>query len=107
METQNTFRFHGAEVNKPCDMPDKLLSDIITISKEASLKFDVDREGTQAAEHIKKSLDDKYHPHWHVVIGNAFGSHVIHEKHHFTYFRFNERSYLIYKAGTGPRARKL
>ena len=107
METPETFQFHGAEVNKPCDMSDKLLRDIIDLSSHASVKFDVDREGSQAAEYIKKSLDDKFHPHWHVVIGNAFGSHVIHEKHHCTYFRLNERSYLIYKAGTGPRARKI
>ena len=90
-----------AEIVNPCDMPEIMQREIVQTAKEAASRFDVDKLGATAAEYIKKCLDQNFGAHWHVVIGNGFGSHVVHEKQRFIYFRLNGRSYLIYKAGTG------
>jgi len=101
--TVETVFVDGAEILVPCDMPDDLQRGIIECAKIAASKFDVDRNGASAAEYIKKHLDEELEPHWHVVIGNNFGSYVVHDQMRFIYFKLNSRCYLIYKSGNGAR----
>jgi dynein light chain LC8-type len=90
------------ELLKPCDMPDSLQDLIVHLAENAAKDYDVDHQGAQAAEYIKKSLDEKADPHWHVIIGNNFGCYAIHEKQRFMYFKLRGRCYMVYKAGRGP-----
>lgn len=52
----------------------------------------------QIAENLKKFLDATYSPYWHVVLGNNFGCHAMHERNRFLYFEFKKITFLIYKA---------
>lgn len=101
IEPQNYMHASGASILSPCDMPDDMIECIIGLAKESSAKLDVDKEGEAAAEHLKRKLDSKYSPHWHVVIGNGFGCHATHEQHRFVYFYLNNRAFMVYKAGRG------
>lgn len=102
-EDHSSFYMHvsGARITLPCDMPDDMIKCIIELARDISSKLDVDKEGAVAAEHLKKQLDSKYSPHWHVVIGNGFGCHAVHEQHRFIYFYLNHRAFMVYKAGRG------
>ena len=71
----------GARVQLPVEMADDMLATII------------------AAELIKTRLDEQFNPHWHVAVGNGFGSYVVHEQRAFVYFYLGTRAYLIYKSG--------
>ena len=57
-------------------------------------------DGVKIAENIKKHMDKKWEPSWHVFLGKSFGCHAVHEKNRFVYFTFehNKISFLIYKA---------
>lgn len=99
MYVSMTLTVDDALIEEPCDMPDDMVLAIVRLAREAAGRFDVDREGAKAAEYIKKKLDGIYGAHWHVVVGNGFGSEVIHEQHCFIYFVLNNRTYLIYKSG--------
>jgi len=48
---------------------------------------------------LKKFLDEKYEPYWHVVMGRSFGTHVVHEKLRLLYFYIDKNAFLLYKAG--------
>ena len=89
----------GARVQLPIEMADDMLATIIAIVKESTVRFDVDQQGAAAAELIKTRLDEQFNPHWHVAVGNGFGSYVVHEQRAFVYFYLGTRAYLIYKSG--------
>ena len=101
--TVETYLVHGAQLLAPCDMPDDIQVSVIEYAKQAVAKYDVDRKGSEAAEYIKKYLESEFEPHWHVVIGNNFGSYVVHDEQRFIYFKLASRCFLIYKAGRGSR----
>ena len=52
----------------------------------------------KVAESLKKFLDSKFDPYWHVFLGNHFGCHSVHEKNRFLYFYYKKIAFLIYKA---------
>ena len=88
-----------ARVMVPLDMPDNLVEVILALAKEAVKTFDVDRAGADAAKFMKEKLDASYAPHWHVVVGNSFGSNVVHESRCFIYFYLGSRAFLVFKMG--------
>ena len=49
------------------------------------------------AEHLKKYMDSKFEPHWHIFFGKNFGCHSIHEKRRFIHFYIDKVAYLYYK----------
>ena len=98
-ETDEWMNVNGALVRLPIDMADDMLSAIVAISVKCGTEFDLDKQGQSAAEYIKRKLDERFAPHWHVTIGNSFGSYVIHEGKKFVYFYLNKRAFLIYKMG--------
>lgn len=52
----------------------------------------------KVAENLKKFLDANYGLYWHIILGNNFGCHSMHEKNRFLYFEFKKITFLIYKA---------
>ena len=89
--TDEWASMHGALVRLPVDMPDDLLAAIVNLAATAPPH--------NQAEYIKNKLDEEFAPHWHVTIGNSFGSHVVHQAKKFVYFYLNNRAHLIYKMG--------
>ena len=86
----------------PADMPDDILEDAVTIAKQAMKEHEdnFENEAVQIAEDVKKFMDEKWEPYWHVFLGKSFGCHTVHEKNRFVYFTFTESniSFLIYKS---------
>nr|4DS1_A Chain A, Dynein light chain 1, cytoplasmic [Saccharomyces cerevisiae S288C]4DS1_C Chain C, Dynein light chain 1, cytoplasmic [Saccharomyces cerevisiae S288C]4HT6_A Chain A, Dynein light chain 1, cytoplasmic [Saccharomyces cerevisiae S288C]4HT6_C Chain C, Dynein light chain 1, cytoplasmic [Saccharomyces cerevisiae S288C]4HT6_E Chain E, Dynein light chain 1, cytoplasmic [Saccharomyces cerevisiae S288C] len=79
---------------KASDITDKLKEDILTISKDALDKYQLERD---IAGTVKKQLDVKYGNTWHVIVGKNFGSYVTHEKGHFVYFYIGPLAFLVFK----------
>ena len=57
------------------------------------------QKGLRIAEQMKRELDTKWSPHWHVIIGRNFGSFVTHETKTFLFFYLGDKAIMIYKAG--------
>lgn len=90
----------GAKVKMPNDMPDDVLKDSIRITNAAIQAFpDFDTDGLKIAEQVKKELDARWSPNWHVIIGRNFGSFVTHETRTFLFFYLGDKAVMIYKAG--------
>ncbi len=114
-----------AKVEWPADMPDDMLEDAIAISKKTLDEHDFETDGvevrnysncllisscenrqryhninSQIAKKVKKHMDEKWEPYWHVFLGKSFGCHSVHERNRFVYFTFepSKISFLIYKA---------
>ncbi|CAI4038281.1 SMKI04G6225 [Saccharomyces mikatae IFO 1815] len=85
---------NSTPIVKASDMTDELKEDILTISKDALDKYQLERD---IAEKIKKPLDVKYGNTWHVIVGKNFGSYVTHEKGHFIYFYIGPLAFLVFK----------
>jgi dynein light chain LC8-type len=51
------------------------------------------------AETIKNEFDQRWSPHWHVVIGRNFGSYVTHETRNFIFFYLDDKAVMMYKVG--------
>ena len=60
----------------------------------------VERGKHWIARKVKKYMDEKWEPYWHVFLGKSFGCHSVHERNRFVYFTFepSKISFLIYKA---------
>lgn len=87
-------------VDWPADMPDDMLEDAITVSKKALEEHDFEENGVEIAQIVKKHMDKKWEPYWHVFLGKSFGCYSVHERNRFVYFSFEQSkiSFLIYKA---------
>ena len=91
----------GARVKTPVDMPDDMIRDLIQTSTSLlSSCEDLDGPaGDKSLQDLKRYLDGKWNPNWHVVVGKNFGAFVTHETRCFIYFYFMEKAIMIYKAG--------
>ena len=112
----------GAKVKLPCDMPvdpltffpsffhllslpssftaqDNMLKDAIETCRRVIQVSDFDAKGLEFAEKIKFEFDERWSPHWHVIIGRNFGSFVTHETNHFVYFYLGDKAIMMFKAG--------
>jgi len=96
----NKKPFKGAKVEWPADMPDDMLEDSIAIAKKTLDEHDFETDGVEIAKKVKKYMDEKWEPYWHVFLGKSFGCHSVHERNRFVYFTFepSKISFLIYKA---------
>jgi dynein light chain LC8-type len=82
-------------------MPDDILEDAVTVAKKAMKEHEnFEEEAIMIAEEVKKFMDEKWEPFWHVFLGKSFGCHTVHEKNRFVYFTFEDTkvSFLIYKS---------
>lgn len=70
-------------VIKNVDMADDMQAETIEIAYDALEKFTVEKD---MAGHVKRTMDQKFGPTWHAVVGQKYGSYVTHETKHFIYF---------------------
>lgn len=70
-------------VIKNVDMSDEMQAETIEIAYDALEKFTVEKD---MAGHVKRTMDQKFGPTWHAVVGQRYGSYVTHETKHFIYF---------------------
>mmetsp|Transcript_78271 Transcript_78271/g.155115 ORF Transcript_78271/g.155115 Transcript_78271/m.155115 type:complete len:90 (-) Transcript_78271:137-406(-) len=81
---------------KTVDMAQPLQEEAIELAREAMDRFNTERD---IANHIKKELDKRHTPFWHVIVGRNFGSYVTHETKQYLYFYLGQLAILIFKAG--------
>ena len=62
-------------VIKNVDMKEDVQQETIDIAAAALEKFSIEKD---IAAQIKKDLDARFGPTWHVVVGKNFGSYVTH-----------------------------
>lgn len=70
-------------VIKNVDMSEEMQQETIEIAYDALEKFSVEKD---MAGHVKRTMDQKFGPTWHAVVGQRYGSYVTHETKHFIYF---------------------
>ncbi|KAF7260289.1 hypothetical protein EG68_03177 [Paragonimus skrjabini miyazakii] len=81
---------------KSTDMPDEMREEVLKIASDALKSSDVEKD---IAGNLKASLDQKYGPNWHCVVGKHFGSKVSHEAGSFLFFYIGNRAFQVYKFG--------
>eukprot|EP00703_Trepomonas_sp_PC1_P002243 JAP94363.1 Dynein light chain [Trepomonas sp. PC1] len=57
------------------------------------------KTGGDYAQVLKDSLDLKFGPTWHVIIGKSFGSDVMHEVFHYFQCQYGSWQVIAFKAG--------
>lgn len=77
-------------VVKNVDMDADMQQSVVETAADAMVKFVVEKD---MAASVKRTLDERYGPTWHVIVGRSFGSYVTHgtsahspESKHFIYF---------------------
>lgn len=81
-------------------MPDDMLKDAIETSRRILDNCpDIEADGLACAEKIKNEFDERWSPHWHVILGRNFGSFVTHETKKFLFFYIGDRAVMLFKAG--------
>jgi dynein light chain LC8-type len=60
------------------------------------------KEQKAIAQWIKRELDQKYGPTWHVICGRQFGSYVSHHDRSFIYFFIGDLGFLMWKTESIP-----
>ena len=65
-------------------------------SAEISLKED---RNTLISKYIKSCMDNHYHPTWHVICGENYGSFFTHLKSNFIVYVFEGKWITIFKSG--------
>lgn len=76
-------------VIKNVDMAEDMQRQTIEIAMDALEKFTVEKD---MAGHVKRTMDQKFGPTWHAVVGQRYGSYVTHETKHFIYFCKSQRA---------------
>jgi len=62
---------------KNVDMSEEMQQESVDITSAALEKYNIEKD---IAAQIKKELDRRHGPTWHVVVGKNFGSYVTHGK---------------------------
>lgn len=89
----------GAKVKLRNDMPDDMLKDAIETCRRHIDDANFDSQGLVYAEKIKQEFDERWSPHWHVIVGKNFGSFVTHETRKFIFFYLGDKAIMMFKAG--------
>ena len=89
----------GAKIKWPADMPDDILKFAVeTAARELEACEDWEKQGETVVQAVKKAFDERWSPHWHVVIGKNFGSFVTHETKRFLYFYIGDKAVMVFKS---------
>jgi len=62
-------------VIKNVDMTDEMQQEVVEIAADAFVKHALEKDMAAA---VKRAVDEKFGPTWHVVVGKSFGSFVTH-----------------------------
>lgn len=60
-------------VIKNADMSEEMQQEAVDVATTALSKYGIEKD---VAAHIKKEFDKKYHPTWHVIVGQSTKSNV-------------------------------
>lgn len=100
VNTTDSLRvYKNARVLWPIDVPDDILDAVINEATTLLMNMNIDSQGLAIAEHLKKFMDERYEPFWHVVCGKHFGCYAIHENKRFIYFYLDNVAFMFYKSG--------
>lgn len=88
----------GARVKTPFDAKDDVLRHVLESARQCITRFPSETDGETVAMTLKRALDERWEPSWHVVVGRSFGSYVTHETHCFLFFYMEERAFLVFKS---------
>ncbi|KAF8310091.1 putative dynein light chain 1, cytoplasmic [Clavulina sp. PMI_390] len=77
------------------DMEEQMQADTIDIAVAALQEHPIEKD---IAAKVKRDMDAKFTPTWHVVVGKNFGSFVTYEVKHFIYFYIDKMAFLIWKS---------
>ncbi|PWN37177.1 putative dynein light chain 1, cytoplasmic [Meira miltonrushii] len=80
---------------KNVDMSDEMQQAAVDIASDAMTKYTVEKD---IAAHVKKTMDTRFGPTWHAVVGKNYGSYVTHETKHFIYFYLGQIAFLLWRA---------
>jgi len=103
-------------VIKNVDMSDEMVKETVDIAVAALQEHPIEKD---IAAKIKRDMDKKFNPTWHVVVGKNFGSFVTHgmfivwgfafpdtllnrtsliETKHFIYFYIDKMAFLVWRS---------
>ncbi|CAF0848711.1 unnamed protein product [Brachionus calyciflorus] len=98
-ETQqkdDTSKRHTYPLIRNSDMHDEMRTEAMELCVTACEKFASNNEG--AARMIKETLDKKFGPAWHVVVGEGYGFEITHEVKNILYMFFGgSQAILLWK----------
>ncbi|XP_046403725.1 dynein axonemal light chain 4 [Ischnura elegans] len=77
---------HTYPLIRYCDMVDEMRSEAMELCVTACEKHSTNNEN--AARMIKETLDRKFGPSWHVVVGEGYGFEISYECKHLLYMFF-------------------
>ena len=88
----------GAKVKLRNDMPDDMLKYAIDSARQVLEECEnFDNDGLLCAEKLKTKFEERWAPHWHVIMGRNFGSYVTHETKKFVFFYLDDKEIMIFK----------
>mmetsp|Transcript_18729 Transcript_18729/g.21521 ORF Transcript_18729/g.21521 Transcript_18729/m.21521 type:complete len:91 (-) Transcript_18729:55-327(-) len=61
--------------------------------------FDKFMEEKDIANDIRKKMDKLHGESWNVIVGKAFGAHVVHQTNSYLFCSYDEISILLWKSG--------
>ena len=100
VSTADNLKFYkGARVLWPPECSDDMLDVALEQARKLLEENDIDTDGAKIAEQMKKFMDEKYEPYWHIVCGRHFGCYAIHHSRQFIYFYIDNIAFLLYKSG--------
>ncbi|XP_003377564.1 dynein light chain, cytoplasmic [Trichinella spiralis] len=76
------------------DMDMSMLRDVIKITFSTLEKYNDERDIAKA---IKLTLDEKYMPPWHCIVGRKFSSKVTFEDSHCVHFVAGNKGFLFFR----------
>ncbi|XP_066995687.1 dynein axonemal light chain 4 [Anabrus simplex] len=77
---------HTYPLVRHSDMPDEIKAESVELVTTACEKFSANNE--MAARMIKETMDRKFGPSWHVVVGEGYGFEITYECRTLMYMYF-------------------
>ncbi len=88
-------RRHWTHARMPPTLPRRVVADVCRAVSAPTQ----DPVESRMAPLIKREMDKRYSPTWHVFIGKDFGANVTHENKSFISFILGPLSFLVFKSG--------
>eukprot|EP00657_Telonema_sp_P-1_P008441 TRINITY_DN29610_c0_g1_i1.p1 TRINITY_DN29610_c0_g1~~TRINITY_DN29610_c0_g1_i1.p1 ORF type:complete len:123 (-),score=43.64 TRINITY_DN29610_c0_g1_i1:135-503(-) len=91
-------------LREPVEMQYKMIQSVMEAlntawdaNRNAQGEVDFDSKGQQIVGDMRKILEEKWDPTWHVVAGRNFGSAVTYQSNHFLCFSKHQIHFLVIK----------
>ena len=97
IDREHVSAFQTTPLEKLSDMPEDIKSEVRDTVTNAIDKNADNYEA--AAKFVKETMDKKYGPHWHCVLGEGFGFEITYELKHLMYmFHAGRIACVVFKA---------